>query len=97
MLALAFCNGACQPRSITGLIRTAAIQPRRSELPLSALCEGDSDKCARPSPVIHSGRSILNGPMGVDVWDFRPVSLSEIEERANGLPVNPLCDVLEPG
>lgn len=35
--------------------------------------------------------------VGVDVWDFRPVSLSEIEDRANALPVNPLWDVLEPG
>jgi hypothetical protein len=35
--------------------------------------------------------------MGIDVWDFRPVSLCEIDDRANSLPANPLWDVLEPG
>ncbi len=35
--------------------------------------------------------------MGVDVRGFRPVSLCEIDDRANGLLVNPLWDVLEPG
>ena len=35
--------------------------------------------------------------VGVDVWDFRPVTLPEIERRAAGLPVNPLWDQVEPG
>jgi len=39
----------------------------------------------------------MNGPMGVDVWDFRRVSLCEIDDRANGLPVNLLWGVLELG
>ncbi|MBL3576181.1 hypothetical protein JMK10_20135 [Rhodovulum sulfidophilum] len=51
---------------------------------------GPTLQSSLPEPIIHSGRSILNGPMGVDVWDFRPVSLCEIDDRANGLPVNPL-------
>lgn len=35
--------------------------------------------------------------IGVDVWDFRPVTLPEITRRAAGLPVNPLWDQVEPG
>jgi len=43
---------------------------------------------------VHSRHSIK---VGVDVWDFRPVSLSEIKERARELPANPLWNVLEQG
>jgi len=35
--------------------------------------------------------------VGVDVWNFRPVTLPEIERRAAKLPVNPLWDQVEPG
>lgn len=34
---------------------------------------------------------------GVDVWEFRPVTLSEIVRRAASLPVNPLWNQVEPG
>jgi len=39
----------------------------------------------------------MNDPMGVDVFDFRRVSLCEIDDRANGLHVNLMWGVLEPG
>ncbi len=39
----------------------------------------------------------MNDPMGVDVFDFRRVSLCEINDRANALPVNLLWGVLELG
>lgn len=35
--------------------------------------------------------------VGVDLWDFRPVSLAEIEARAATLPVNRHWDEVEPG
>ncbi|SEO27868.1 Calcineurin-like phosphoesterase superfamily protein [Paracoccus alcaliphilus] len=35
--------------------------------------------------------------VGVDVWDFRPVSLPEIKERAAKLPVNAHWNEVEPG
>lgn len=35
--------------------------------------------------------------VGVDLWDFQPVSLDEIDARARTLPVNPLWDMVEPG
>lgn len=35
--------------------------------------------------------------VGVDLWEFRPVSVDDIAERAQSLPINPLWDVLEPG
>lgn len=34
--------------------------------------------------------------VGVDLWDFRPVTLDEIRCRAATLPVNPLWDKVEP-
>lgn len=34
--------------------------------------------------------------VGVDVWDFRPVTLPEIERRAAGLPVNAHWHQVEP-
>ena len=34
--------------------------------------------------------------VGVDFWDFRPVTLPEILRRASGLPVNPLWSTVEP-
>ncbi|WP_281361048.1 hypothetical protein [Sulfitobacter maritimus] len=39
----------------------------------------------------------MNDPTGVDVFDFRRVSLCEINDRANALPVNLLWGVLELG
>jgi len=39
----------------------------------------------------------MNDPMGVDVFDFRRVSLCEIDNRAYGLPVNLLWGVLALG
>jgi calcineurin-like phosphoesterase family protein len=35
--------------------------------------------------------------VGVDVWGFRPVTLPDILDRAQTLPVNPLWDTVEPG
>lgn len=35
--------------------------------------------------------------VGVDLWDFRPVSLAEIERRAESLPVNRYWAAVEPG
>ncbi|HWL56817.1 MAG TPA: metallophosphoesterase [Paracoccus sp. (in: a-proteobacteria)] len=35
--------------------------------------------------------------VGADVWNFRPVTLPEIERRAAKLPVNPLRDRVGPG
>lgn len=35
--------------------------------------------------------------VGVDVWDFRAVTLPEIEARAATLPVNRHWDEVEPG
>ena len=35
--------------------------------------------------------------VGVDVWDFRPVTLPDILERTHALPVNPLWNDVEPG
>ncbi len=35
--------------------------------------------------------------VGVDCWNFRPTKLTEIDKRAESLPVNPLWDVVEPG
>ena len=35
--------------------------------------------------------------VGVDVWDFRPVTLPQIEARAARLPVNAHWDQVEPG
>ncbi|GGE05405.1 Calcineurin-like phosphoesterase superfamily protein [Gemmobacter megaterium] len=35
--------------------------------------------------------------VGVDMWDFRPVTLPEIDERARFLPVNKHWDEVEPG
>jgi len=35
--------------------------------------------------------------VGADVWEFRPVCLSEIEQRARSLPVNQYWDEVEPG
>ena len=35
--------------------------------------------------------------VGVDAWNFRPVTLPEIKRRAAKLPVNPLWDQVEPG
>ncbi|WP_347918983.1 hypothetical protein [Paracoccus marcusii] len=35
--------------------------------------------------------------VGVDVWNFRPVTLPEIERRAAKLPVNAHWDQVEPG
>jgi len=34
--------------------------------------------------------------VGVDVWDFRPVTLEDIKKRAETLPVNPVWDLVEP-
>lgn len=34
---------------------------------------------------------------GVDLWDFRPISVSEIQERAAHLPINKHWDEVEPG
>jgi calcineurin-like phosphoesterase family protein len=34
--------------------------------------------------------------VGVDVWEFRPVSLAEIKRRAATLPINPLWSTVEP-
>ena len=45
---------------------------------------GPTLRSSSPEPVIHSSRSISNGPMDVDVWDFRPVSICKIDDRANG-------------
>ncbi|MFG6661523.1 hypothetical protein [Sulfitobacter sp. 915] len=39
----------------------------------------------------------FDGPMGIDVWNFRPVSLCVIDDRVNSLLVNSLWNVLEPG
>lgn len=35
--------------------------------------------------------------VGVDLWDFRPISVSKIQERAAHLPVNKHWDEVEPG
>lgn len=35
--------------------------------------------------------------VGVDLWNYRPVTLPEIQARAATLPINPLWDTLEPG
>jgi hypothetical protein len=68
---------------------------------LTALSEhspaGPTLQNSLPEPIIHPGRSIMNDPMGVDVFDFRRVSLCEIDDRANGLHVNLMWGVLEPG
>lgn len=34
--------------------------------------------------------------VGVDVWDFKPVTIREIRKRAAGMPVNPLWSKVEP-
>ena len=34
--------------------------------------------------------------VGVDVWDFRPVTMKDISERAARLPVNPIWPFVEP-
>lgn len=43
----------------------------------------------------HGTRNSVN--VGVDMWDFRPVTLPEIEARAAHLPVNRHWDEVEPG
>lgn len=35
--------------------------------------------------------------VGVDLWDFRPITLEDVKSRALELPVNPLWEQVEPG
>ena len=35
--------------------------------------------------------------VGVDVWDFRPITMRDIAKRAAKLPVNPIWPLVEPG
>lgn len=35
--------------------------------------------------------------LGVDLWDFKPVTVHQMWERARTLPVNPIWNLVEPG
>ncbi|VVT22653.1 putative phosphoesterase or phosphohydrolase [Roseovarius sp. EC-HK134] len=43
----------------------------------------------------YGSRNSVN--VGVDCWNFQPVTLKQVMERAETLPVNPLWSTVEPG